>query len=616
MFKKNNKLNLKNAIPFLTISAFSLGIILFYISALINPVISLPSIEKQEDWLYYSAAEPETTFDSNYVNFLPNIPTNENLVMERKITNEHYYPTLLLVGDHQKMTVYLNDKLLYTNKKEVAEGLVNPGKTLSFVTLPENYQGQTLRIYVSSPFKNYSGYPAEVFLGSSNALVSYVFRHSIPNIFMLLLTGFISLLNLIYVGIKLVKKRKLLVSKLLFSAFALSAGLEAGFGDILGGLLFNPTINSVMLNVLSIITPMFLIGFYLSKMEVLQQKYKIWVIFHGICGAAAILSVFSHQLHLPEIMDYIHLLNIFSTFVTSFAAIYEAVKKNQFFVLCSPWIVLSAIGHCFIYIQDVLNSDQSKINWNTIFFVLLIIVCWCYDLLRLFFYNEGKTKKQDIAGLKIRLYEEQQPIIQQQINQWQQAFLGFRKQLNTAKVMLEDNSLLGAFDQINLIEQTLEESCPIKSEDHSLTTLLLTSYQQLTQQKSIEFSYDVDIPAIKELAEEDFLQLFAHLMDYAIRETYLLKDRALRKIHLSAIKQQNQLFVSCQFPTLATSEKEAIPNIETFEEENYFDLQIIEKLTQQNFGSCSVLHEEQATRFSLTFSSDGLPDFLELVSNE
>ncbi len=166
--------------------------------------------------------------------------------------------------------------------------------------------------------KNYSGYPAEVFLGSSNALVSYVFRHSIPNIFMLLLTGFISLLNLIYVGIKLVKKRKLLVSKLLFSAFALSAGLEAGFGDILGGLLFNPTINSVMLNVLSIITPMFLIGFYLSKMEVLQQKYKIWVIFHGICGAAAILSVFSHQLHLPEIMDYIHLLNIFSTFVTSF----------------------------------------------------------------------------------------------------------------------------------------------------------------------------------------------------------------------------------------------------------------------------------------------------------
>ena len=71
---------MKNAIPFLTISAFLWELLLFYISALINPVISLPSIEKQEDWLYYSAAEPETTFDSNYVNFLPNIPTlNENL---------------------------------------------------------------------------------------------------------------------------------------------------------------------------------------------------------------------------------------------------------------------------------------------------------------------------------------------------------------------------------------------------------------------------------------------------------------------------------------------------------------------------------------------------------
>lgn len=616
MLNKNNKIHLKNTIPFLVISALSLGIILFYLSALINPVISLPSIEKQEDWLYYSETELEAVFDSNYVNFLPNIRTNDQLVMERKITNEHYYPTLLLVGDHQVMTVYLNDKLLYTNKKEVSENLVNPGKTLSFVTLPENYQGQTLRILVSSPFKNYSGYPAEVFLGSSNALVSYVFRHSIPNIFMLLLTGFISLLNLIYVGFKLIKKRQFLLSHLLFSAFALSAGLEAGFGDILGGLLFSPTINSVMLNILSIITPMFLIGFYLSKMEVLQQKYKYWVIFHGVCGAAAILSVFSQQLHLPEIMDYIHLLNIFSTFVTSFAAIYEAVKKNQFFVLCSPWIVLSAIGHCFLYIQDVLNSQQSKINWNTIFFVLLIMVCWCYDLLGLFFYNEGKAKKQDLAGLKIRLYEEQQPMIQQQIQQWQQAFLGFRKQLTTAKVMLEDNSLMGAFDQINLIEQTLEESCPTKNEDHSLTSLLLTSYQQLTQQKSIEFSHDVDIAAIKEVSEEDFLQLFAHLLDYGIRETYLFKDRSLRKIHLSAVKQQNQLFISCQFPALTVSEKAALPNFETFEEETFFDLQIIEKLTQQNFGICSILHEEQSTRISLTFSSDGVPDYLELVGND
>jgi uncharacterized membrane protein len=616
MLKKNNKLHLKSALPFLVISVFTLGIILFYLSALMNPLIRLPSIEKQEDWLYYSAAEPEAKFDSNYVNFLPNISANENLVMERQITAQHSSPTLLLIGDHQKLSVYLDKKLLYSNRNEVAENLVNPGKTLSFVTLPENYQQQTLRIYVSSPFKNYSGYPAEVFLGSSNALVSYVFRHSIPNIFMLLLTGFISLLNLIYVGIKLVKKRQLLVANLLFSAFALSAGLEAGFGDILGGLLFSPTINSVMLNILSIITPLFLIGFYLSRMEFLHKKYKIWVIFHGICGLFAILSVFSHQIHLPEIMDYIHLLNIFSTFVTSFAAIYEAVKKNPFFVLCSPWIVLTAIGHCFIYIQDVLNIHQSKVNWNTIFFVVLIMVCWGYDLMRLFFYNEGKAKKQDIAGLKIRLYEEQQPVIQQQINQWQQAFLGLRKQLTTAKVMLEDNSLMGAFDQIHLMEQKLEESCPAKSEDHSLTTLLLASYQKSAQQKSIEFSHDVDISAIKEVSEEDFLQLFAHLLDYALRETYLLKDRSLRKIHLRAVKQQNQLFVSCQFPTMDPSEKESMMNVETIEEENYFDLQIIEKLTQQNFGTYSLTQEKQLTRFSLTFSSDGWPDFLQLVSEE
>jgi hypothetical protein len=616
MLKKNNKIDMKTTFPFLAISVFSLGIILFYVSALINPLVTLPSIEKQEDWLYYSETEPEATFDSKYVNFLPNIRTDENLVMERKITNEHHYPTLLLVGDHQKLTVYLDEKLLYTNNAEVSEGFINPGKTLSFVTLPEDYRDQTLRIYVSSPFKNYSGYPTEVFFGSSNALVSYVFRQSIPNIFMLLLTGFISLIYLIYVGIDLVKQRKLLVSQLLFSAFALTAGLEAGFGDILGGLLFSPTINSVMLNILSIITPMFLIGFYLSKMSVAQKFYKHWVFFHVICGSLAIFSVFSHQIHLPEIMDYVHLLNIFTTFVTSFAAIYEAIKKNQFFVLCSPWIVLTAIGHCFIYIQDVLNSQQSRLNWNTIFFVLLIIVCCGYDLLLLFFKNEGKSKKQDIAGLKIRLYEEQQPLFQQQIAQWQQTFLGFRKQLTTAKVMLEDESLVGAFDQINRMEQTLDENCPTKDEDHSLTTLLLASYQKLTQQKSIEFSHDVDVEAIKEISEEDFLQLFAHLLDYAIRETYLLKDRRLRSIQLSTEKIQNQLLVNCRFQTLNNSEKEQLASYESLEADNYFDIQIVEKLTQQHFGTCSITQEDQMTCFSLLFSTDGAPEFLQLVREE
>ena len=56
-----------------------------------------------------------------------------------------------------------------------------------------------------------------------------------------------------------------------------------------------------------------------------------------------------------------------------------------------------------------------------------------------------ENKKQDIAGLKIRLYEEQQPIIQQQINQWQQAFSRFSQTVEYCKSHAGRQQFAGSF---------------------------------------------------------------------------------------------------------------------------------------------------------------------------
>ncbi|VTT37904.1 Signal transduction histidine kinase [Enterococcus casseliflavus] len=268
----NNKFFLKRWIPFILLVLFLLGSIVFFLVLFLFPTSDIHAVEKKEDWIFYAEDNPESTFISRYVKHLPSVKANDRFVMKRKMTNDYKYPTMLLIGDHQHMTVYLDDQEIYTNDEPNDPLTLNhPGKTLSFITLPEDYVGKTLKIYVTSPFDTYSGFPAEVFFGPANALIGYVFSLSILNIYILLFTGFICIINLFYVLVSFINQRRLKISSLLFSGFALTAGLEAGFSDMLGGLLFPPIVNSVMLNILSIITPMFLIGFYCTNMHFIRK---------------------------------------------------------------------------------------------------------------------------------------------------------------------------------------------------------------------------------------------------------------------------------------------------------------------------------------------------------
>ena len=193
----NNKLFLKRWIPFILLVLFLLGSIVFFLILFLFPTSDIHAVEKKEDWIFYAEDNPESTFISRYVKHLPSVKANDRFVMKRKMTNDYKYPTMLLIGDHQHMTVYLDDQEIYTNEEPNDPLTLNhPGKTLAFITLPEDYVGKTLKIYVTSPFDTYSGFPAEVFFGPANALIGYVFSLSILNIYILLFTGFICIINL------------------------------------------------------------------------------------------------------------------------------------------------------------------------------------------------------------------------------------------------------------------------------------------------------------------------------------------------------------------------------------------------------------------------------------
>ncbi|MFP9045369.1 hypothetical protein ACLI2C_16685, partial [Enterococcus faecalis] len=64
---------------------------------------------------------------------------------------------LLIKGNHQWITVYLGEKILYQRKDYQEES--NPGLSLAVIDLPANYIGKKLTLTVSSPYQNYAGLP-------------------------------------------------------------------------------------------------------------------------------------------------------------------------------------------------------------------------------------------------------------------------------------------------------------------------------------------------------------------------------------------------------------------------------------------------------------------------
>lgn len=600
MKKLNNDINIKIILPFLLVLITSLSLVLILISQAMFPTDDLASMNKKEEWLYFTENHPETVFSSNYVNYLPNIKANETFIMEREMTTDHSFPTLLLIGDHQRITAYLDDELLFTNDYSPDNMMTSqPGKTLSFVTLPQDYQGKTLRIYVSSPFDNYAGFPADVYVGTANALIAYIFKHSIPNIFILLLTGLICIFTLFTIGWNFIRHGKIRVSALLLSLFSLFAGLEAGFSDMLGGLLFRSSFNSLILNLLTIVTPMCLIGFYYAKMIYARKYYGKWIMFHYLFG----LSVMSWGLYapqqMPDMLNYILLLNIASTFITAFAAIYEAIKKNHFYVLCAPWVVVAAIGHCFIYILDVLHLRQSAVNWSSLLFLLLVVIFTCYHLMDYFFSYEEKTKENDTTTMKMRLYEEQQLLLPHKTAKWHQTIAAISHQTQVIKERLEEQQMTAAFEGISEIEHQIDTHKLEQLDDTpSLLTMLLTTYVGKAAQKSVAFEHQIDTGLFAAFQEDDLLPLFVHLLDYAIRQTYQHQDPKQRQVALRTEKKAQQLILSSSFSVPETPPLSG-KSADLQQKQNHRDMLGLKRILRSYQGTCTIEDHHDTRKVTL-----------------
>lgn len=590
-FKKNlihkkSKINLRWLLVFFILSAF-LAIVGFFCYAFTHPFNKTQMAEIKETWVYSSREDPDTTFKSQYVKRMDSIEANETMIMSRTMARKVDNPVLLVQGNHQWFSLWLNDELIYdySPRNQGKDNSDNPGKITKEILLPPDYIGRNLRIEVSTPYENYSGLPIRVFVGEANSVMSYVVAVTMPLVLMVVLSLAISIALLAFIIRKLARQKKLDLELLLLACFGLSLAIEAAAENSIAGLFFSPIVNSLLATFFAILTPLLLIFYYCCKMERFQHTYKLWALPYLAFSGVIVLGALLTNVDLPVVKPWLDTLNIFGTLVTSYAAIRESQNNNRFYLFCTPWIVLVASAHCFLYIMSSVGTEYSTLNVTALFYAIILLVIFCYTVADFLQKEEQTNRQMNFLEIKTSLLEDSREEMRQHLLEVENMKQAFAKQLQMMQFLVEDENLSGVKEHIEKLQQDAQLLDGMSTvTGHPLANLILSRYQKIAQERNITVEFAVELPNTLPISDSDLTNLFAHLLEHAVREAYAITDPSQRKITLTIRYQEEQLYITCEHT--ANYHENIFDKGITAElpEQEEFDLRILESISKKYAG--------------------------------
>ena len=595
--KEQSSLKIKWIFLIILCSLFLLSIFYFFYY-IFAPTDRGNVTELTDSWSYYSKSDPDFHFDSRYVTHLPKIDRNETFVMETTLKEQVNDSNLLIKGNHQWIRVYLDKQLLYDRSHILEEN--NPGLSLAVIDLPTDYAGKILKIEVASPYRNYAGFPPKVYIGTTGPMISFIFSRSIPQVVTMIIAVFLAIGTLSYSTFILYKKRKLDVSLLILSCFALVLGFQSVSEDILSGVLFEPIVHSILSHVFIILTSILIISYYLTRMIYYKKIYGLFCIVQISIQLGVLVYSLMTPNELPELMPIVNVVSVISTLVTSLASIGEAYKNNRFFVACTPWIVLIAIFHCMIYIQSALGIYQADINWSTILFVLILIVIVVYNIIEYIVSFDQYQRAVGFLEVKSDLLEQHYDQLREHIQEISSLRHEFIQNMENIEDLILENKSLEAQNEIRGILNEAQNFKFIFSYSvHQLTNLILARYQDIASKRNIQVEFKADLPEKPAVSDNDLTQLLIHVLEHSFRETHAIEDPMQRKISLHLKEKEDELLIHCEHSAHYETNLFSHGITEELQEKEQFDLTMIKDIAERYAGTLRQEKDNKSDRLTI-----------------
>ncbi len=114
--KESFYLRIKWSIIIILSLLFLTGIAYFFYF-IFSPADSNQMKEIKDSWVFYTKDDPDFKFDSKYTRTIPTVDKDETFIMETTLEKPLDEANLLIKGNHQWITVYLGEKILYQTER-------------------------------------------------------------------------------------------------------------------------------------------------------------------------------------------------------------------------------------------------------------------------------------------------------------------------------------------------------------------------------------------------------------------------------------------------------------------------------------------------------------------
>lgn len=305
---------------------------------------------------------------------LRRVHPNQILIMQQQLEMKLKDPQLVVRTNHQWLSVYLGDKLLY--KYSDSEKQKEPGLLQTAIHLPENYQKQKLRIITKTPYEYYTGIPARVFIGEAAEVNRFFVLQSLPQVLLTIFCFGLIISTLLFLFFKPKKNKKDYASSLLLTGFIFLIGLQSLVLNVPASTLFEPKSLSVIYNLTTILIPICLTNYYLLRTKKYRHFYLYGTGSQILLLSLGLLSMAVGYLSLAAAVQIFSGFHVFMTLFTAAIALAEAADQNRFYTICSPGIIMAAFIHCFFYIQLFTGATNLTTDWTLILFSgLMLLIC-------------------------------------------------------------------------------------------------------------------------------------------------------------------------------------------------------------------------------------------------
>ncbi|MDT2734201.1 hypothetical protein P7H24_06880 [Enterococcus thailandicus] len=585
----------------ITLSLLFLFGISYFFYFILSPVDSDETKEIQQAWDFYSKDDPETRYNSEYLEKVPQVSKNETFVMETTLTKKLDQASILLKGNHQWIKVRLDQQILYERTGDA--NTKNPGLSLAVIDLPDNYVGKKLSIEVASPYINFAGIPPKIYIGTASSMVTFIFSKSVPQFLTMIIAILLAVGTLIMAIYIMYKQQRLDLSLIFLSCFALIVGFSAMSEDILSGLLFDPIVHSTLSHLFTVLSALFLISYYALRMERYRRLFGIWCLIQVFLSCLPILYVLFTPEELPEMMQLISIIRVFSTLVTSLACIGEAYHGNRFFVSCTPWIILIAISHCYLFIQSTLGNYASTLNWSTILYMIILLVIVIYSISEHIHAVDQNIREANFLKTKTELLEAHYESLRAHMKEISTLRLDFLDRMTTIQAMLQTSQPEQAENYLNeLLDEAQNFELMTSLSGHSLTNLILARYQEIANKQSIEIHFNADLPGTLFVHDDDLTQLLIHILEHSFRESHAIENPLQRKIFLSMRVSDDDFIIHCEHNAHYDTNIFDRGITTELDSQEHFDLMMIKLVTDKYSGKLTQEKDEIFDRVTIQLS--------------